>query len=241
MPNAPSCTSSKASHVSRHSGVRGFSLLEMLLALVVIGVLGGIALNLRPAKKSDVASLTEQWAQTLQDGRQKAMLTGKAVTLNPLGDQPANLALSLEFRTVQDGYVTDPGTGFAVPASTAIALPTGGYDMTREGARFQKGAVPGLGMSQLHQVQPSLIELKNLEMGGGLDGLLQAEHSLFAGYRSTPVEFAPGGQINQSVFMTVSHPNAHGGSPLGLILVTPQGGVQAYFHGGENAPKWRRL
>lgn len=220
---------------------RGFSLLEMLLALVVIAVLSAIGLGLRPAKKSDVASLTEQWAQVIQDGRQKAMLTGKALTLQPSGEQPESLALSLEFRTTQDSYVTDPGTGFAIPASTEITLPTGGYDMAREGARFQKGAVPGVGLSQLDQVQPSLAGLKALEFGGVLDDLLQSEHSIFACHRTMPLQFAPGGQINQSVFMTVSHPKAHDGSPLGLILVTPQGGVQAFYHGGEDSPKWRRL
>lgn len=203
----------------------GYSLVELLLILAVMGILALVGVSfLQDKTEPAVRGTLEALVATLGEGRQLARSTGQRVTLRVKGSESQDLALALEF--------VDPATH---------TVTTGGvFQAQALDAQFRNRAAVGVGAGQLASVAPDLGPLKQIPIVPDWDEFLLEANALFPGAESGAFSFDPSGQVSGGFFVTVSAAQAGPGSPLGLVVVTRDNGVHAYFKGAGDAP-WKSL
>ena len=217
---------------------RGFSLVEMLVVLVIVGILAMAVGNWygavqAPAVKGTVTSL----AGFLAEARQVARTSGRTVTLTTDGHQAT---LTITFPTLGD----DPSNGtpllttWLLAAQDRNATKYAGVDTDSNWPIYtQAGPNPD-------PLTGGVDPIKALFSNGATT--LTATNKLFTGSTNTTISFDATGRPNVDFYVFVGgmrNSKSYSSAPVGLVLVTRANGIHAFYKAVSRDPAvpWQRL
>ena len=218
--------------------VKGFSMLELLVVLVIVGILAVVTGTWYGASQpAAVKGTVNTLYGVLVEARTVAQTTGRTVTLTSSGHQ-ANLML------------TFPSQGDIVPAPANQVLTTwirtaSGSDASKYSGVDTDGAWPVYAQAApnpdpLTGGAPAISALFTNSVPPGSAG------KLFTGSANTTMSFDATGRANRDFYVYVggmrngaSYPSA----PVGLVLVSRTNGLHAFYkpNAGDATVPWQRL
>ncbi len=223
--------------------VKGFSMLELLVVLVIIGVLAVVTGNWYGASQpAAVKGTVNTLYGVLAEARSVAQTTGRTVTLTTAGAQ-TNLIL------------TFPSQGDVVPAPANQALTTwlrtaSGTDASKYSGIDSDATWPVYAQAPpnpdpLTGGVPAISALFTNGVPPGTAG------KLFTGSANTAMTFDATGRANRDFYVYVggmrrnaANNNAsYLSAPVGLVLVTRASGLHAFYkpNAGDPTVPWQRL
>lgn len=206
----------------RHSKSKGYSLAELLVVLVIVGILATVGVAMVTDRKSpSVKAATLNLAATLSDARALARGSGQAVTLTPSGSG-ASLVLSYVAASGQTGsyihaadgqaarYSLIDTTGSSTPAAAAITSLQSALQDTKAGA--SKIFTAGVWSTNVFDASAGLV-------------------------------YAGNGSLNKEAYVAIV--GSVNGVPMpkgavGIILLNASGNIYRYYRTGPGA-NWQRL
>lgn len=217
---------------------RGFSIIEMLVVIVIVGILAAVAGNWYGAEQpAAVKGTVNSIYGILAEARTVARATGRTVTVTTSGHQA----------TIQ---VSFPSQGDVVPAPVNQALTTWRRAAAGVSASKYSGIETDGSWALYAQSTPNpdpltggVATIKNLFTGGVLP---TSANKLFTGSASSALVFDSAGRPNQDFYVFVagmrngaSFPSA----PVGLVLVSRANGIHAFYkpNSRDAAAPWQRL
>ena len=218
----------------------GFSLLELLVVLVILGVLAtiGVSLNQSPIPAS-VKAATSSLTGAIRNAQTLALGSGQQIYLRTRGGGTSAPQLEWGFRVPNsDGSLNHlgpvQGAWTLSPAeSRFVSIGVGDADLTAADTATLPKAVPAIAM----HVQNNTAIWTRAFFTGDPTPTADADCPFFYGT----------GLISQEFFVTVT--GAHSGAVavkanrMGLIVVSPQSGISAFSKQEPNfsTPPWSRL
>lgn len=208
--------------MSRHTNSKGYSLAELLVVLVIVGILATVGVTMVTDRKSpSVKAATMNLAATLEDARALARGSGQAVTLGTTGSGA-------------DVVLTYTGAGGQ----------TGSYIHSADSQAAHYSLIDAAGTSK--PAADALASLKSSlkdTQAGGTSLFTTGMWSTNAFGSGAGLVYAGNGTLNKEAYVTVV--GSVNGVPMpqgavGVILLNASGNIYRYFRTSP-AATWQRL
>lgn len=211
---------------------RGYTLIEMLVVMVILGVLAAVGMNMlgggrqAPAVRGTLNTLMG----ALSEAKSMARSTGTQVYLQTSGSGVDDIAIR---------YGADDGAGGISATQT-----NGIYTQAGDGRNVNAYAVIDINGAQYASTAPS--PALSSALLTALTGSGSLPPPLFKGTTNRTYYFDGAGRINQSAFIAV-----HGGrsgsvdksGPVGIIILSPTSGIYGYYKtsASNNSEAWKPI